>query len=328
MKSNIAIYKTNDKKVELKLDIKKKTVWLNLNQIVELFERDKSVISRHINNIFNTKELQKDSTVAFFATVQKEGNRKITRDIEYYNLDVVISVGYRVNSKRGTEFRIWATNILRDYLVKGYVVNQKLLEADAQRYHQLQSQIKTLRKVVENEDFTLDQSKELIKIISDYTDGLELIDNVDNGDVKIPISLNKKVVKKLSYIQAKAEIDKLKISLNAHQLFGNEKDDHLESILQSVVQTFDKKDLYPSIEEKAANLLYLIIKDHPFTDGNKRIGSFMFVRFLDINNMLYKKDETKLVEENALVAMTLLVAQSDPNQKELMVKLIMNLITS
>ena len=153
MNSNIEIYKTKDNKIELKVDIKEKTLWLSLNQIATLFERDKSVISRHINNIFDTNELEKDSTVAFFATVQKEGNRKITRNIEYFNLDIVISVGYRVNSKRGTEFRIWATNVLRKYLVEGYAINQNRLESDSKKYYQLQKQIKTLRRVIENENY-------------------------------------------------------------------------------------------------------------------------------------------------------------------------------
>lgn len=323
---NIIIYKTKDNKIEVKADLDKETLWLNLNQIAELFNRDKSVISRHIKNVYSSNELKKDSTVAFFATVQNEGGREISRDIEHFSLDLIISVGYRVNSKEGTQFRIWATNVLRKYLVEGYAINQKRLEENNAKYFDLQKQLKTLRKVIENESYTLDQSKELVRIITDYADSLDLLDKFDHNKIDIPKALSKKQSIELDYDFAVSEINRLREEFNASELFGNEKDNGFKSALKTIFQTFDGKDLYPSIEEKSANLLYLIIKNHPFSDGNKRIGAFMFIRFLDVNKLLYRENESKLVEDNALVAIALLIAQSDPKDKELLVRLVVNLI--
>lgn len=323
---SIVIYKTEDDRIELKISLKKETLWMDQKSIAELFNVNVPAISKHISNILDQQELKSNRTISKMETVQKEGQREIKRNIDVYNLDMIISIGYRVNSRRATQFRIWATNVLRKYLIEGYAINQNRLESDVERYRQLSAQVKTLKKVVENETFTLGQSKELMKIIADYADGLEIIDQVDHQSLEIPKNLTRAKAKKIAYSKSRKEIDKLKTILKTHDLFGVEKDDSFKSAIANIFQTYNKKELYPSLEEKAANLLYLIIKNHPFVDGNKRIGSFMFVRFLDHNGMLYREDNTKLVAENTLVAMALLIAQSDPKNKALMVKLVMNLL--
>lgn len=323
---DVAIYKTKDKEIELQVQLDKDTVWLDRKSISTLFGVNVPAISKHITNIFDDKELSPRQTVSKMEMVQKEGNRDVKREIEVFNLDMIISVGYRVNSSRATQFRIWATNILRNYIVNGYAVNQKRLKEEAHKFKVLQSHIKTLRNVVDKEQFTLDQSKELVKIISDYSDGLELIDEVDKERVKLPRNLSKKKVVAIEYEKAVSDITQLRIRTKASELFGNERGQGLKSCLSAIFQTYQKKDLYPSFEEKAANLLYLVIKDHPFTDGNKRIGSFLFVRFLGLNGRLYGDDGSKRISENALVAIALLIAQSVSKDKDIMVKLVVNMI--
>lgn len=317
----VVIYKTEDNKVELKVNLKKDTVWLTQAQMSSLFDKAKSTINEHVQNIFREGELEET------AVKRKFGNSEFsTKPTNFYNLDVIISVGYRVKSQRGTQFRIWATNVLRKYLVDGYAINQKRLEAESKKYLALKSQIKTLKNVIENESVNLDESKELIAIIADYSQKLDILDQFDNRTISLPANTTKKEANIIIYDEAVKEIDKLRKQFQATQIFGNEKDNGFKSALKTIFQTFEGKDLYPSLEEKAANLLYLIIKNHPFSDGNKRIGSFMFIRFLDINGLLYRKDGGKLVEDATLVAIALLIAQSDPKDKELMVRLVVNLI--
>lgn len=323
LEEKIVIYKTEDNDIELSVKLEDETVWLDAHMIAKLFNVNRPAVVKHIGNIYISNELNKQSTCSILEQVAKDGKKRL---MNHYNLDMIISIGYRVNSKRATQFRIWATNILRKYIVQGYALNQLRLEQNNQKYFELQNQLKVLSRVIENETFTIDQSKELIRIITDYARGLELIDQVDHESVTIPHSLSMKDTIGINYEDAIKDIGQLRISLNAHELFGNEKDNGFKSALQSIRQSFDGNDLYPSIEEKAANLLYLIIKNHPFTDGNKRIGSFMFVRFLDLNGILYLKDGAKIIEENALVAVALLLAQSESRQKDLMVKLVVNLI--
>lgn len=324
---NIIIYETKNKNIEIKTDMNNQTIWLSQSEMADLFDKDSDTIGLHIKNIFATNELSEKLTTEEFSVVRKEGVRKVKRTIKHYNLDVIISVGYRVSSKKGTQFRIWATNVLKQYLVHGYTLNQKVLEEQSQKFIDLQKYLKTLGNVAKNEDFTLETSKELMRIVSDYAQTINLLDKVDKNELIIPNSTNKTKSKILKYTTAKKEIDRLRIELDAGELFGNEKDSGFESALKAIFQTFNGKDLYPSIEEKAANLLYLIIKNHSFTDGNKRIGAFMFIRFLDINGLLYRANNSNLVEKNALVAIALLIAQSDPKDKDLMVNLVVNLIT-
>ena len=324
-KSEIKIYKTLEGKTSIEVKLEKETVWLSLNQMSDLFERDKSVISRHINNIFREGELEKGSTVAKYATVQKEGKRRIVRNIEFYNLDVIISVGYRIKSKRGTQFRIWANQILKDYLIKGYVINQKRLETQVKQFNELKETIKILGNTLEHKELTDEESKGLLKIISDYSYALEILERYDHQTLKIE-KTSGKAIYRLTYKEVKEQIELVKRTYSNSKLFGQEKDNSLKSSIDTIYQTFDGKDLYPSIEEKAANLLYLIVKNHPFTDGNKRIAAFIFLYFLEKNGLLFTNDGKKRIADNALVALTLMIAVSKPEEKDTMIKVIVNLI--
>lgn len=310
---NIFIYK-KENEVQVEITYENDSLWLNLNQISTLFDRDKSVISRHIKNIYKEKELPEYSTVAKNATVQYEGNRKINRKIEFYNLDIVLSVGYRVSSAKGTQFRIWANKILKEYLVKGYSINEKRLE-------QLQ---KTIQLVQRTSKLTKD-TEDLLDILADYSSALDILDKFDHQSLT-KNNVNNAVSYKIDYKEAKTAIEKLKIKFGGSNLFGNEKDNSFKSSISTIDQTFDGKELYPSIEEKAANLLYFVVKNHSFSDGNKRIAAWLFVWYLDKNNFLYKPDQSKRIENNTLVALTLMIAESNPNEKEMMINVIINLI--
>lgn len=322
MENKIEIYKDKKSGIEIDVNFDKDTVWLDQSQMSMLFNRERSVITKHINNIFKEKELERKSNV------QNLHIAKSDKPIKLYSLDVIISVGYRVKSLRGTQFRIWATNVLKKYLIEGYVINKKMLEEKSLKLEQLQTYLKTLKKVVTNEDFTLDTSKALMRIIADYGEEINLFPKIDNKSLKIPKNTSKRKVDRLGYSQFRKEIDNLKERLKASEIFGQEKDDGFKSAIKTIFQSFDKKDLYPSIEEKAVNLLYLIIKNHAFVDGNKRIGSYMFLRFLDLCGILYKSDGTKLIDESALVAIALLIAQSDTRDKDMIVTLVVNLIVN
>jgi len=324
-KSEIKIYKTAEGKTSIEVKLEKDTVWLSLNQMSELFERDKSVISRHINNIYKEGELNKESTVAKIATVQEEGKRKIIRNIEYFNLDVIISVGYRIKSKRGTQFRIWANQVIKDYLIKGYAINQQRLQKQAKQLNELKETIKILGNTLEYKELTSDESKGLLKIISDYSYALEILDQYDYQTLKIENTSGKEVYQ-LTYEEAKRQIELVKKTYGNSQLFGHEKDESFKSSIATIYQTFNGIDLYPSIEEKAANLLYFIVKNHSFTDGNKRIAAFLFLYFLEKNGLLSTETGEKRIPDNALVALTLMIAVSKPDEKETMIKVIVNLI--
>lgn len=243
-------------------------MWLSLNQISSLFNKDKSVISRHINNIFKEGELERVTTVAKNATVQKEGSREVLRDIDFYNLDVIISVGYRVKSKEGISFRIWANNIIKQYLIDGYVKNEK-------RLAKLQKTIQLLHRTAVKTE-TLDQNKALWNVLTDFTQALDILDNYDHQKITIHPSHNEAIFK-IEYAEAKKAIEVLRDKFGASSLFGNEKDASFKSSIAVIDQTFDGKELYPTLEEKAANLLYLVVKNHSFTDGNKRIAAWLFV---------------------------------------------------
>jgi len=309
----IVIFK-KENEVQVEITYENDSLWLNLNQISILFDRDKSVISRHIKNIYKEKELPEYSTVAKNATVQKEGNRKITREIEFYNLDIVLAVGYRVSSAKGTQFRIWANKVLKEHLLKGYSINEKRLE-------QLQ---KTIQLVKRTSKLTSD-TEGLLDILADYSNALDILDKFDHQTLS-KNNVNNVISYKIEYKEAKDAIEKLKVKFGGSDLFGNEKDQSFKSSIATIDQTFDGKELYPSIEEKAANLLYFVVKNHSFSDGNKRIAAWLFVWYLDKNNYLYKKDQSKRIENNTLVALTLLIAESNPAEKEMMINVIINLI--
>lgn len=320
--SNIRIYQLEDGKTEINVQLDNETVWLNLNQMVELFERDKSVISRHISNVFKEKELQRDSVVAKNATTALDGK---TYKVDYYNLDVIISVGYRIKSKRGTQFRIWANQIIKDFLIKGYSINEKRLSQQNEQLKELQESVKILGEVLNYKMLTNDESTGLLKIISDYAYALDILDQYDYQKLEINNTSGKEIFQ-LTYEEA---MNQIRIAKKAHgnsDLFGHEKDDSFRSSISTIYQTFDSEDLYPSIEEKAANLLYFITKNHSFSDGNKRIAAFLFLYFLERNGILFDRNGNKRIADNTLVALTLMIAVSKPDEKETMTKVIVNLI--
>ena len=313
MKNEIIIFENQD--VKLEVNMKDETVWLSLEQMAELFGRDKSVISRHIKNAV-AEELD-NSTVANFATVQKEGNREVTREIEFYNLDVIISVGYRVKSKQGIAFRKWATKVLKDYMIKGYAVNEKRLEY-------LEKTVKLI-DIAGRIDHELKgtEAQDIIKVINNYSSALNLLDDYDHKTMTKPKGT--KSNEQIKYEDCIDIINKLRFS-NDSNLFALERNKGLESIIGNIYQSFDREDVYKTIEEKAANFLYLITKNHTFIDGNKRIAATLFIYFLDFYNILYKNNK-RVIDNNTLVALTLLIAQSNPKEKEILIELIMNFLT-
>lgn len=315
--SEIVIYQNPDNQAVVEVKFDNETVWLTQEQLVLLFGRDQSVISRHIRNVFKEGELDEKSNM------QKMHIANSDKPVTFYNLDVIISVGYRVNSKRGTQFRQWATQRLKDYLVKGYAINQQRLE-------QLNQIVNVIQQSGKADNLQLDEAKGLLEILSNYTRSFVLLNQYDSNSLKTE-KLNANITYEIQYNEAKNAIAELKKQLIAKKeataLFGNEKDSSFEGTLQSIIQTFGGEYLYASIEEQAAHLLYFIIKNHPFSDGNKRIGAFLFVWFLEKNKHRFKKSGEVKINDNALTALALLVAQSSPVEKEIMVKLICNLIT-
>ena len=325
-KKQIVIYQTNTGQTHLEVTLKDETIWLSQAQMVELYEKNKRTISEHINNIFKEGELQQESTVRKFRTVQIEGNREIERSITHYNLDVIISVGYRVKSKRGTQFRIWANKVLKEYLVKGFSVNEKRLKEKVEQLEELKKVVQLQDKVISNYQLEGGEAAGLVKVITDYALALDLLDDYDHQRLKLPKSTSEEVFK-IGYDEAKRAIETLGKQTNFKGLFGLEKDDSFKGSLENIYQTFDEKDLYPSLEEKAAHLLYFVTKNHSFNDGNKRIAAFLFIWFLEKNKLLIKDDGQKRLPDNALVALTLLIAESDPADKDMMIKVIVNLLT-
>lgn len=312
MKNEIIIFDNQD--VKLEVNIKDDTVWLSLDQIAKLFKRDKSVISRHIKNVLE-EELDL-STVAKFATVQDEGNRSVKRDIEFYNLDMIISIGYRVKSKNGIIFRRWANKVLKDYLLKGYSINQSRLEY-------LEKSVKLIDIAGRiDHDLNDNEAQNIIKVIRTYSNALDLLDDYDHRKINKPKGTISK--DKISYLNCKEIINLLKFSSESN-IFGLERENGLQSIINNIYQSFDGQDLYNTIEEKAANFLYLITKNHTFIDGNKRIAATLFIYFLEFYNILYKNN-MRVIENNTLVALTLLIAESNPKEKNILIDLVMNFL--
>ena len=318
----IVFYETPDGATHLIVRLENETAWLSLDNMTELFERDKSTISRHIKNIFNEGELDHASTVANFATVQTEGERLVKRDVEYFNLDVIISVGYRVKSLRGTQFRIWANSVLKDYIIQGYAINQRVM---VEKFEDLKKTIHLISHVLDAQSLTAGEATGLLKVVTDYTYALDTLDRYDYQSLKIGAT-TKETVFRATYENAMEAIDTLRQKFKSTGLFGHEKDASFHSSINTIYQTFDGKELYPSVEEKAAMLLYLVVKNHSFSDGNKRIAAFLFLWFLEKNGVLYKPNGARLIENNALVALTLMIAESQAREKDIMVKVVVNLI--
>jgi prophage maintenance system killer protein len=323
----IIIYQTEGGLPSIDVKLENETVWLTQLQIVILFASSKTNISEHISHIFESGELDETSTVRKFRTVQKEGKRMVNREIDYYNLDLIISIGYRVNSVRGTQFRMWANKILKDYLVKGYALNEKRLKEQAEQLEQLKQTVKLLGNVLKTQLLNSDEATGLLRVITDYTYALDILDRYDHQVLEIKSTTVTEIFR-INYKEAMSAIQGLREKFGGSSLFGNEKDESFKGSLAAIYQTFEGEDLYPSVEEKAANLLYFVVKNHSFSDGNKRIAAFLFVWFLDKNEILYKQDGARKLADNALVALTLMIAESEPEEKDTMAKVVVNLINS
>ena len=308
MKNELITFKDGTLELNVPVSWEQETVWLTRNQMAELFDRDVKTIGKHINNAL--KEELDNSTVANFATVQMEGGREVERNIEHYNLDMIISVGYRVKSTRGVQFRKWANSILKQYIIQGYAVN-------ANRMNQLGEVIRIMKRTENSLD-----AKQVLSVIEKYSLALDLLDDYDHQTMKRPNG--SKTVYILSYEECRQVIDSMKFSTDS-DLFGNEKDDSFKGSIGNIYQSFAGQDIYPTLEEKAANLLYFITKNHSFSDGNKRIAATMFLYFLDKNGILFA-DGNKLIDDHTLVALTIMIAESKPDEKEMMISVIMNCI--
>ena len=324
-KGEVIIYKTPDGETSIYVKLENETVWLTQSQIANLFKVDRSVVVKHILNVYKSKELRLGATCAKIAQVQIEGKRKVNRNITFYNLDMILSVGYRVNSKNATLFRQWASKILKDYLIKGYVVNHKIKN---ENYRELKELVRLVGRTMEAGKLqATDETQGLFNVVVDYSYALDTLDSYDYQNLTVEDTT---VEEKFhaTYEGAVEVIKNLKKKFGASKLFGNEKDKSFRSSIGQIYQTFEGKELYPSIEEKAAMLLYLVIKNHSFTDGNKRIAASLFLWFMNKNNILYGKDGSKRIADNTLVAMTLMIAESRPEEMNMMVKVVVNLINS
>ena len=321
LSDKIVIYRTSDGQTSVSVRMDGDTVWLSQAQMAELFQKDRTVIGRHISNIYREHELERETTCANFAHMGKEADQ--TYQTTLYNLDVVISVGYRVKSQRGTQFRIWANKVLKDYLVKGYAVNKALTE---QRYSELKQLVAVLERTVKSQEtLTSKDALDLIEVVSNYTYALDILDRYDYQQLSIEQTTSEERFH-ATYEGAMNVIRELKAKFGGSKWFANEKDDSFKSSIGQIYQTFDGHDLYPSVEEKAAMLLYLVTKNHSFTDGNKRIAATLFLWFMAENGILYNPDGTKRIADNTLVALTLMIAESRAEEKDTMVKVLVNLI--
>ena len=309
--NKIVIYQTEDGQTQIDVRLENETVWLTQAQMAELFQKDRTVISRHINNVFKEGELEKEEVCANFAHTTRHGaieGKQQTQEIVLYNLDVIISVGYRVHSKRGTAFRIWARKIIKDYLVKGYAVNERIRKEQIGELRQL---VQVVGRAINNQELpNTTESQDLLNVVVDYTYALDTLDNYDYERLTID-KTTKQEPFHATYENAMEAINGLREKFGGSALFGNEKDD---------------SELYPSVEEKAAMLLYLVTKNHSFSDGNKRIAATLFLWFLNNNGILYRSDGSKRLADNTLVALTLMIAESKTEEKDVMVKVVVNLI--
>ena len=323
MKNQIAIYQSQDGKIELNVRLDQDTVWLSQKQMAELFDKDVRTVNEHIGNIYSEGELEKGATIRKFRIVRTEGNRQVSREIDCYNLDVAISVGYRVKSNRGTQFRIWATNVLKQYLVAGYAINEKRLAEKQEQIDALKHSLTLLTRSIASEAKGIEDARNLAKVLETFAKGLGLLDDYDHKTLPTKGKTAREAVE-ISKDEYLALIANMKPEYGS-DVFANPKDDSFESSINQIYQTFDGQDCYPTLEEKAAVLLYMLVKNHSFTDGNKRIAAACFLHFLERNNMLYQNDRPIL--DNATVfALTLLIATSKPEEKETMQQVILSVL--
>ncbi|MDD6953824.1 MAG: virulence protein RhuM/Fic/DOC family protein [Prevotella sp.] len=320
--NKIVIYQTEDGKTQLDVKLENETVWLTQAQLVQLFDSSKANVSEHIKHIYEDGELAADSTVRKFRTVQTEGKRQVGRNVTYYNLDLIISLGYRVNTKRGIQFRQWATSVLRDYLIKGYAINQRIRE---ENYRQMVQLVRSMARTVKLQDLSKEVRNALLDVVVDYTFALDRLDDYDYQRLSIPESSTEEKFH-ATYEGAMKVLAELREKFGGSGLFANEKDDSFKSSIGQIYQTFGGQDLYPTVEEKAAMLLYLVTKNHSFSDGNKRIAATLFLWFMNENGILYDDMHNKRIDDATLVALTLLIAESRPEEKDTMIKVVVNLI--
>ena len=317
LNDKIVIYRTADGQTSIDVKLEDETVWLSANQMANLFDRDEKTIRKHINNVFSEGELEKENNTHF---LRVDG---VKQPVAFYSLDVIISVGYRVKSQRGTQFRIWANKVLKEYLVKGYAVNKVLTE---QRYTELKQLVTVLGRTVKaQEALTSEDALNLVEVVSDYTYALDTLDKYDYQQLAVEQTTNE-IKFHATYEGAMQAIEELKEKFGGSQWFAHEKDDSFKSSIGQIYQTFGGQDLYPSVEEKAAMLLYLVTKNHSFSDGNKRIAATLFLWFMAGNGILYNPDGSKRIADNTLVALTLMIAESRTEEKDIMVKVVVNLI--
>lgn len=317
LNDKIVIYQTADGQTSIDVKLENDTVWLSANQMAILFDRDEKTIRKHINNVFSEGELEKENNTHF---LRVDG---VKQPVAFYSLDVIISVGYRVKSQRGTQFRIWANKVLKEYLIKGYAVNKTLTE---QHYTELKQLVNVLGRTVKaQEALTSDDALNLVEVVADYAYALDTLDKYDYQQLAVEQTTNEAKFH-ATYEGAMQAIEELKEKFGGSQWFANEKDDSFKSSIGQIYQTFGGQDLYPSVEEKAAMLLYLVTKNHSFSDGNKRIAATLFLWFMAGNGILYNPDGTKRIADNTLVALTLMIAESRTEEKDVMVKVVVNLI--
>ncbi|MBD5311388.1 MAG: virulence protein RhuM/Fic/DOC family protein [Bacteroides sp.] len=321
--TKLVIYKTPNGETQLDVTVHGETIWLTQRQIAELFGTKVPAISKHLKNIFESGELERDTTISKMETVVNRGFRGSSVEVvDHYNLDAILSVGYRVNSKNATAFRIWANKILKQYLLQGYAINERVA---AQKYDELSQLVKVLGRTIQNQEKLTEDSRSLLDVVVDYTYALDTLDRYDYQELKIEDTTGKEVFH-ATYENAMQVIRELHDKFGGSTLFGNEKDDSFKSSIGQIYQTFGGVDLYPSVEEKAAMLLYLVTKNHSFSDGNKRIAATLFLWFLNGNDILYNEDGSKRIADNTIVALTLMIAESRTEEKDTMVKVIVNLI--
>ena len=317
LNDKIVIYRTADGQTSIDVKLEDETVWLSANQMANLFDRDEKTIRKHINNVFSEGELEKENNTHF---LRVDG---VKQPVAFYSLDVIISIGYRVKSQRGTQFRIWANRVLKEYLVKGYAVNKALTE---QRYTELKQLVTVLGRTVKaQEALTSEDALNLVEVVSDYAYALDTLDRYDYQQLAVEQTTNE-IKFHATYEGAMQAIEELKEKFGGSQWFAHEKDDSFKSSIGQIYQTFGGQDLYPSVEEKAAMLLYLVTKNHSFSDGNKRIAATLFLWFMAGNGILYNPDGSKRIADNTLVALTLMIAESRTEEKDVMVKVVVNLI--
>ncbi|MBR2007395.1 MAG: virulence protein RhuM/Fic/DOC family protein [Alistipes sp.] len=321
-KGEIIIYQTSDGQTELDVRLEGDTVWLSQSQLAQLLQVRPQNITMHIRNVYKEGELERSATCKNFLQIQNEGGRLITRNMKFYNLDVIISVGYRVKSLRGTQFRIWANRVLKEYLIKGYAINRN---AKQEQLDELKRTISVMSNVLAAKSVTKDEAVGLLKVISDYAYGLDTLDRYDYQQLEIADTTPEEKFR-ATYDNAMQALQMLKEQFGASELFAREKDSSFRSTMGAIYQTFGGRDLYPSVEEKAANLLYLTVKNHSFSDGNKRIAAFLFLWFMEKNGILYREDGSRLIDNNTLVALTLMIAESRTEEKDVMTKVVVNLI--